>query len=74
MTRQSQNEELVKVLNNLVKDNPDLRFSQILYVFRFVKANRPTRDAGDNWQNEFYVEPEEILKRVKQALKDYNIE
>jgi hypothetical protein len=71
MTRQKANEELVKVLNELIQNNPDLRFSQILYSYRFVKPNRPTIDAGDNWQNEFYVEPVELLKRVNQALEDY---
>lgn len=70
MTRLEANVELSTILNDLMLKNPDLRFSQILYAYGFVKPNRPTKDAGEAWQNEFYLEPEEVLKRVKERLKN----
>ena len=71
MTRQDINYELLFELEGLILDNPDLRFSQILDVFGFVKAERPARpEAGISWQNEFYLEPDLVLKRVQQRIKD----
>lgn len=64
--RQLANKELVDILYDLVIDNPDLRFSQILHAFNFVDNSE---DAIMQWKNEFYVEPEEILKRVKETIK-----
>ncbi len=48
-----------------------MRFSQILQNFGFVKAERPAHpDQRISWQNEFYMEPQDVLKRVKQRIKD----
>ena len=61
----------------LVARHPDLRFSQILLNYRFVKQVRPVKpnpDIWHNWQDEFYLEPNEVLKRVEQALIDYKEE
>lgn len=69
MNRQEKNQELVDILQFLIEINPDLRFSQILYSYGFVKANRPASPkARIDWQNEFYTEPDEIIKRVNGKL------
>lgn len=71
MTRQEANLELAYKLLDLIDTHPDLRFSQILDVFGFVKAQRPVKDRGRiSWQNEFNMEGEDLLKRVKQRIED----
>lgn len=70
-SRQAVNQELVDVLQYLVETYPDLRFSQIMNIWGFVKEERPARsELSISWQNEFYTEPNVILKRVKQRLEN----
>lgn len=54
MTIQQTNQELVNILTTLVKDYPTLRMGQILLSFGFI----------DRVEDEFYKDPEEVLKRV----------
>lgn len=69
MNRQETNQQLVDILQFLIEINPDLRFSQILSAYGFVKAARPARpELKIEWQNEFYTEPEKILERVESRL------
>ena len=71
MTRQEANIELLLKLGDLINAHPDLRFSQILDVFGFVKAERPAKpEHGISWQNEFYVEGGQLLERVNRRIKD----
>ncbi len=71
MNRQIANEDLLKELEQLIKKYPDQRFSQILSNYGFIKPQRPTKDLGRiSWQNEFYVESEELLERVKRRIED----
>lgn len=71
MNRKESNIDLLNILEYLIEKHPDLRFSQILQSYGFVKPNRPTKDQGQvDWQNEFYSEPDEILKRVKGKLNN----
>ena len=71
MDRQMNNEFLLNELEYLIRVHPELRFSQILLAFAFVKQERPARpEARISWQDEFYVEPEVILERVKKRIKD----
>ena len=71
MSRQEQNKELVKLLSELIEQHPDLRFSQILFNFGFVKQDRPANpNLGVGWQNEFYLESEKVLKRVLERLEN----
>ena len=71
MTRQEANLELLNKLEYLIEAHPDLRFSQILDVFGFVKAERPVKDPGRiHWQNEFYVEGGQLLERVNRRITD----
>ncbi len=70
-SRQAVNQELVDVLQYLVETYPDLRFSQIMNIWGFVKEERPAMsELSISWQNEFYIEPNVILKRVKQRLEN----
>jgi len=70
MTRLQANKKLLKILKELVINNPDQRFSQVLQNLGFVKPSRPVRDLGMiEWQNEFYLESEELLKRVKGRIE-----
>jgi hypothetical protein len=69
--RQADNQELVDVLQYLVETYPDLRFSQIMNIWGFVKEERPAKhELSISWQNEFYVEPAVVIKRVKQRLEN----
>lgn len=72
--RQKNNKELLAILNELVDNFPDQRFSQILQNYGFVKQTRPAKpDTFDvNWLNEYYSEPEYVLERVKRKMSDYN--
>lgn len=71
--RHQTNKRLLEILSRLIENNPDLRFSQILYNFGFVKGLRPANpDLGVDWQNEFYEEPGKILERVVRRAEDIN--
>lgn len=63
--------ELLRILGRLVAKHPELRFSQILQTYGFVKPNRPANpEQRIDWQNEFYMEPVELLKRVQERVRD----
>lgn len=71
MNRHQDNLDLVEQLVDLVNENPDMRFSQILLAYGFVKQTRPARpEANIDWQDEFYMEPDVLLKRVKRRIED----
>ncbi len=71
MTRQESNRKLTSYLIDLIEQHPDLRFGQILYNFGFVKPARAVKEPGEQpWQNEFYVEPGDLLLRVETRIKD----
>lgn len=66
---------LLGLLSQLVQDNPTMRFSQILQNYGFVKQARPVNpshadDLNVHWQNEFYLEPVALLKRVQDRIND----
>ena len=71
LNRYASNIALLLRLDDLIKNNKDLRFSQILDVYGFVKASRPTHpDNGVEWINEFYLESEKLLERVEKRIED----
>lgn len=71
MDRQMNNEFLLYELEYLINIHPEMRFSQILLAFGFVKQERPARpEARISWQDEFYLEPDKILERVRKRIKD----
>lgn len=62
---------LLGLLSQLIEKNPTMRFSQILQNYGFVKPNRPAHpDQRIDWQNEFYMEPVALLKRVQDRIND----
>ncbi len=67
MKRQEANQELLKVLEKLVKENPDQRFHQILRNYGFI-VDEPSKDGPPVWINEFYSEPDKVLERVKKKV------
>lgn len=60
MDRQEMNRALVRHLAALVEAYPDQRFGQLLQNHGFIHRY----DDGP-WQNEFYLEPDDLLKRVR---------
>lgn len=62
--RQAANLALVHMLLALVQAHPELRLGQIFKNYDFVKR----RDEDGNWLDEFYVEPVDLLARVKKAV------
>lgn len=59
--------ELVRILNELAINNPTMRFSQILQNYGFVVWDQSDIESN-SWANEFYLEPVDLLKRVKEKL------
>ena len=74
MNRLTWNRLLVKRLGKLVERYPDMRFSQLLSAFEFVKGNlKQSDDYGtilDGWLDEFMVEPSELLERVDAKIRE----
>lgn len=60
--------ELLQILGQLILENPQQRFGQILQNYGFVSFY----DESDPyaWNNEFYLEPVALLKRVQSKLND----
>lgn len=57
MTRQEANKQVLKELENLVEEYPDMRFSQFLQLARFELTD-----------NDYYKEPQEILQVLKKEI------
>lgn len=70
--RQEANLELAAILVQLLTKHGSQRFSQILRNYGFVKETRPVKPDNYNvdWKNEFNMEPQELLKRVKRRVED----
>ena len=64
LTRQQANIQIARELVLLIELYPDMRFSQILLNYGFVKQERPTSEFRTSWQNEYHVEPSVILDRI----------
>lgn len=67
MKRQEANQELLKILEKLVKENPDQRFHQILRNYGFI-VDKSSQDGPPIWINEFYSEPDKVLERVQKKV------
>lgn len=68
MDRQSANARLVTILADAVIRYPDQRFGQLLRNLGFVLETAHLPNAK-MWSNEFYMEPQELLKRVEKELE-----
>lgn len=66
--RESSNKELLRILEKLVDDNPDLRLGQILFNYQFVKWENT--DNGIKIHDPFYEESVDTLNRVKTIIEE----
>lgn len=71
MTRLKKNVELLGILKNIIENNPDLRFGQILFNYGFVLPDHYEKKKGWMMKDPFHEEPSTTLERVNQCLKDY---
>jgi hypothetical protein len=75
MTRMEANLKLIEILTRLTYQYPDLRFSQMLFNFGFVKdASKDVMTATGPettrcWADEYYIESSELVKRIGEQLK-----
>lgn len=60
------NKELLNILTEMVNDNPDLRFGQILFNCQFVRWE--SNVDGIRICDPFYEEPHDTLMRVKDQV------
>lgn len=60
------NYALLATLRDIIETNPDLRFGQILFNWKFVNWN--SCGAGVTIHDPFYEEPADTLKRVKEVI------
>ena len=60
--RKNANKELLNILTNYLEKHPEIRFSQAIENLNIVKTN------DEYWVNEFYVESDVLLERVKGKL------
>ena len=72
MTRLEANQKILKIIQKVVNNYPDLRFGQILWKLGILehKYKKPTKMDECNYEvrDPFYDEPVEILKRIKDDL------
>lgn len=71
MNRQQANRELLAILSSWIEAYPDLRFSQILGNMEFVKQDDVEHEEccdSRRWADEYLLEPQELLKRVKARI------
>lgn len=68
-SRQATNRKILALLDKLITLHPQLRFSQILAVYGFVEGSHDV-ESGWTWKDEFYTEPDEILNRVRNLIKE----
>lgn len=71
--RYKANLALLEQLRGLIFAYPDMRFSQILGNFDFVKNDRDYEVNGESlsppvWRDEYHLEPNVLLERVKAAI------
>lgn len=66
--RKESNKELLRILADIIEDNPDLRFGQILFNWQFIIGDN---DNGDiKIIDPFYEESVDTLKRVKSLIEN----
>jgi len=66
--RQECNREILKVLEEVVRDKPNFRFGQILW---YLGING--RDEKDNLRDIFYEEPDVTLRNICSTVKGNHI-
>jgi hypothetical protein len=71
--RQEANRAIVMYLFNMIENEPDLRFGQILQALKIVNKLEYITEDGEfvesSLEDEFYLESSELLKRVESSAK-----
>ena len=67
MTRLEANRAIIALLSAAVESSPDSRFGQILRNLEAIKQVIGQPPAPIHWANEFYLESEQLLKRIQDA-------
>jgi hypothetical protein len=71
MTRQEANRLIVKILADQVEKQPDIRFSQLMRNCGVVDED--IIEPQLIWRNEFNLEPQELIKRIRRCIKEYGL-
>lgn len=61
--RKECNREILRRLTEYLENNPGQRFGQALSNLNIVES--VAKFQGEYWHDEYYVEPEDVLKRLK---------
>lgn len=74
MRRKTANRTISDILIQLIEDNPDMRFGQILANFGFVEDtpmdySDPSGFKQADWKNEFSLESSTLLSRVEDNVR-----
>ncbi len=69
MLRQEANRKLIEILKAEVESQPTIRFGQLLRNIGVIIDTIPEGYNTPIWQNHFYEEPDDMLARVKNTLK-----
>jgi hypothetical protein len=71
LSRQKHNKEILALLTKLVKENPEMRFGQLMRNYMVVREERPVNPSTTDlpWRNEFYLESETLLERIRRAVE-----
>lgn len=68
--RQEANRELVNILRAQIEARPTERLGQILRNCGFIQAEPVYNLGGSIWKNHFMEEPQAMLARVKETLRN----
>lgn len=71
MNRQRYNLELIDLLEMMVAKHPELRMGQILTMYGVIDYDKEAL-FSPKWKNEFYLESEDLLERVKKKFNEEN--
>lgn len=64
MSRQQNNLEILKILNKVILQNPDMRFVQLLWALNIINI-----DNNDFIEDRFYEESDKTLEFIKKEAE-----
>ena len=77
MTRKETNLEILRLMYEYAEANPDMRFGQILSGSAVIMSGEifdpENRQLGNFWWDEYYLESDDLLKRVAMALRETKV-
>lgn len=68
MTRQKANLRVLGILMRAASESPDMRFHQLLLLHGILRDKYEQDGTLDGYQDDFYTESEEVLKRIPKGL------